>query len=97
MVDHQNGEPRMFRYIGRGLSVLLIVRDTARAAAGRREFAAHRPRPRLGRDGGVGIYIGVSIAFGYLVGNVFDMRVVVFGLVSLGLTFFGLRTILGKA
>ncbi len=42
-------------------------------------------------------YILVSIEFGLLMGNILDPRAVIFGLVSLGLTIFGLRTALGKA
>ncbi len=42
-------------------------------------------------------YIGVSLGFGNLVGNLLDVRVLIFGLISLGLTLFGLRTILGRA
>jgi len=41
-------------------------------------------------------YIVVIIGFGRLVDNMLDVRVISFGLVSLGLTLFGLRTLFGK-
>ena len=41
-------------------------------------------------------YILVSVEFGMLMGNLLDPRAVIFGLVSLGLTIFGLRTALGR-
>ena len=41
-------------------------------------------------------YILVSVEFGMLMGNLLDPRAVTFGLVSLGLTIFGLRTALGR-
>ena len=44
-----------------------------------------------------GAYVVVSVEFGLLMGNLFDPRAVIFGLVSLGLVLFGLRSALGKA
>jgi hypothetical protein len=41
-------------------------------------------------------YILVSVEFGMLMGNLLDPRAVIFGLVSLGSTIFGLRTALGR-
>jgi len=43
-------------------------------------------------------YVVFSVCFGVVIAhNIFDMRTVAFGLVSLGLTLFGLRAALGKA
>ena len=44
-----------------------------------------------------GAYVVVSIEFGMLMGNLLDPRAVVFGLVSLGLVLFGLRSAFAKA
>jgi hypothetical protein len=41
--------------------------------------------------GASGSYVIISICFGYLVDNPLDVRAVTFALVSLGLTFIGLR------
>lgn len=43
------------------------------------------------------IYVGISLCFGRLIGDMLDFRVLAFGIVALGLTLFSLRTALGRA
>ena len=46
---------------------------------------------------GSAAYLVVTLGFGRLIGNMADFRVILFGVISLGLTLFGLRDALRRA
>jgi len=47
--------------------------------------------------GGLVCWLVAAIIFGKLVGNVFDFRVIIFAVLSIGLIFFSLRTVAASA
>jgi hypothetical protein len=42
--------------------------------------------------GGMVCWLACTLAFGHLIGNLADLRIVIFAVLSIGLIFFGVRT-----